>query len=574
MINMLKAYAPPNRFVNRWGKLRQVHAPNSLFHDETLELTAPSVAVLLVFLQLNKGRPLKDDQPLATVRIGQKSLAERTGYSKNVITKAIAELEVKLFIKCMGDNRKKYGEFGTNEYLLCNPADGEPLPAARNVYLNKKIGYFTVPAVVVTEITTKWSLAHMSGSDLRLYTSILYLANRKLSNEFTATAVELRKLSGLAPRTLKKAIEGLRDRGLVYVIGVKDYRVQLCDPFTGAPLEDQTGVDEDDPANYYMAGEGGRSKRLNLNAGDAARIETLVRSCLPIDELVIEQGNGDLTICCPFHADSTPSCSVSPKKNGCFHCFGCNKIGSLHTLIAELKGITKGEAIEQTATALGIKAEFHEPDKNAIAKYHYRDAKGKLLKQVFRYPNNENGKKVFQQRRPAKGGALIWNTTGLPPMLFNMELLDCAGVVCITEGEKDASTVTELQLLGDYMMVIGMTSGGADSWDSSLAKHLHDKKVVLMPDADEAGARFAASVKASLDAEGIEYHVVSFSGTGAKDVTDYLAEHTVEQLVRHIGVDWVRMPNGRRVEPSVETSLPTPEMFSNIDESMRGDIVI
>src|SRR5260370_40040737 len=114
-------------------------------------------------------------------------------------------------------------------------------------------------------------------------------------------------------------------------------------------------------------------------------------------------------------------------------------------------------------------------------------------------------------------------------MLFNMDWLQLGDVVCITEGEKDASTVTELHLLGDYGLVIGTTSGGAESWDASLAKHLRGKKVVLMPDADAAGAKFAAEVEASLKAEGIEYRVVSFADVVAKDVTDFLAVHTVEE---------------------------------------------
>jgi hypothetical protein len=49
-----------------------------------------------------------------------------------------------------------------------------------------------------------------------------------------------------------------------------------------------------------------------------------------------------------------------------------------------------------------------------------------------------------------------------------MELLECAGVVGITEGEKHACTVTDLHLIGDAGMVIGMTSGGAESWDAQL----------------------------------------------------------------------------------------------------------
>jgi 5S rRNA maturation endonuclease (ribonuclease M5) len=327
----------------------------------------------------------------------------------------------------------------------------------------------------------------------------------------------------------------------------KGYNLHLCDPYTGEPLHEQTGVDEDDPANYYVKGDKGQSKRWNLNTGDPKQVEKLVRSCLPNGAVVIEYGKGDLMICCPFHEDSNPSCSVRPRKNGCFHCFGCGQKGNLTDLIRQLKSITKGKAIQQMAGVVGTKIEYHQPDKNAVATYSYRNAKGKLIKQVLRDPD-ENGKKVFKQRQPAKGGDWIWSVAELPPLLFNMDLLQDAEVVCVTEGEKDASTVTDLHLAGPCSLVIGTTSGGAGSWDANLAKELRGKKVVLMPDADEPGARFAADVKASLEAEGIEYRVVTFGDVGQKDVTDFLeAGHSVEELAERIGTDWIHVPGQHQI---------------------------
>ncbi len=134
--------------------------------------------------------------------------------------------------------------------------------------------------------------------------------------------------------------------------------------------------------------------------------------------------------------------------------------------------------------------------------------------------------------------------------------LDFAEVVCITEGEKDAVRVTELGLNGGNM--IGTTSGGAESWDASLAKLLKGKRVVVMPDADEAGAKYSADVRASLETEGIEYRIVTFADVGQKDVTDFLAAgHTKEELAVRIGTDWVNIP----MEESKDGfRLPEPEL--------------
>jgi len=102
------------QYRNRWGRLKQIQVPNAIIQGGTLALNPYSLAVLLVLLHLNKNRQLRDSQVLASVRVGQEKLIEKTGYSKNIITKAVVELFDKQFIKCL-DHRKKRGEFGTNE---------------------------------------------------------------------------------------------------------------------------------------------------------------------------------------------------------------------------------------------------------------------------------------------------------------------------------------------------------------------------------------------------------------------------------------------------------------------------
>jgi DNA primase len=64
--------------------------------------------------------------------------------------------------------------------------------------------------------------------------------------------------------------------------------------------------------------------------------------------------DGDIMMRCPFpdHQDSTPSLSANIDKNGCWRCFGCKRKGNLEQLLAQLKSITVGEAIQQIATDL------------------------------------------------------------------------------------------------------------------------------------------------------------------------------------------------------------------------------
>lgn len=59
---------------------------------------------------------------------------------------------------------------------------------------------------------------------------------------------------------------------------------------------------------------------------------------------------------CPFHAEKTPSFSVSPEKQ-IFHCFGCGKGGNVFTFIMEVEGLSFLEAVRHLAERAGIPVE-------------------------------------------------------------------------------------------------------------------------------------------------------------------------------------------------------------------------
>lgn len=57
---------------------------------------------------------------------------------------------------------------------------------------------------------------------------------------------------------------------------------------------------------------------------------------------------------CPFHAERSPSFSVSETK-GVFHCFGCQKGGDVITFLQEIQGISFPEAVRTLASRVGVK---------------------------------------------------------------------------------------------------------------------------------------------------------------------------------------------------------------------------
>lgn len=533
----------------RWGSIKVFQAPCAIFQSQplfpnspslkanpSLTLSPSSLAILLVLYEVAKGLQGRNSDPFASVTIKQKLLIERTGLSKNVPTKAAQELEAKRFIK-LAEQRRKRGEFGVNKYILCDPSTGEPFktrPGVKLLYANDA-AYFNLPVCVVRETAANWSIAKMTGSALAAYASLSWLANRSGKNTIEVKPSDLKTLCNLTRPTLKKALDELETRGLIFMDGTgKEFT--LCDPNTGEPVHEFNGNQEDDPSRYFQTAETG-GKKVNLNSGDPAQAEAWIRSCLPPGATVIDQENGDLTICCPFHDDSTPSCSVSPKKC-CFHCFGCKEKGTLTQLAMKLQGISRGEAIQQRAKVAGLEVEYHDPDSNAEAIYSYEDSQGNLVKQVLRYPD-----KRFAQRRYTPS-SWVWNTKGVRPILYNLPRLEFANTVVITEGEKDADRVTSLKLRASNLgEIVATTSGGSDTWSDKLAERLCGKRVIVIPDSDDAGLKYKEEIVASLEKRQIEFCVVTFDGF--KDVSEYLdAGHTEAELAQRIADEWRTVRQG------------------------------
>jgi DNA primase len=53
----------------------------------------------------------------------------------------------------------------------------------------------------------------------------------------------------------------------------------------------------------------------------------------------------DFAVCCPFHADKTPSCVITPKSN-LFNCFGCGAGGSVIDWVMKTQGVSFRHAVE------------------------------------------------------------------------------------------------------------------------------------------------------------------------------------------------------------------------------------
>ncbi|MCX8013175.1 MAG: DNA primase, partial [Rectinema sp.] len=64
---------------------------------------------------------------------------------------------------------------------------------------------------------------------------------------------------------------------------------------------------------------------------------------------------------CPFHAEKTPSFSVSAD-TGLFYCFGCHKGGSVIQFLMDLDKLSYTEVMEELAKRAGIEIHFEQSD--------------------------------------------------------------------------------------------------------------------------------------------------------------------------------------------------------------------
>lgn len=226
---------------------------------------------------------------------------------------------------------------------------------------------------------------------------------------------------------------------------------------------------------------------------------------------------------CPAHDDSTASLSIAEGDDGrlLVHCHAGCDFGDI---------IDAGENYKPRATvhraATASSGDSFMDQVTQIYTYHDQDGVGRY--QVLRLEP-----KSFRQRRPDGAGGWIYNMKGItriPYRLHEWYQEDPKRTVILVEGEKDADTVASLELLGTAIM------GGASAWRGEMAVWFTDRRVVIIPDNDEAGEKFATAVYTSLSQVAASVKIVRLPGLAEKgDVTDWVeAGGTKEQLIEVI----------------------------------------
>ncbi len=247
---------------------------------------------------------------------------------------------------------------------------------------------------------------------------------------------------------------------------------------------------------------------------------------------------GQWTARCPAHDDRQPSFSIGEAADGrvLLRCHrGCDTDAVLAALDLEKRDlfpppfdaavkIPKPQPTHNTAPAptpeaavAGLAKKWGEP----AVTYPYYDARGELVAVVFRW-DLADGKQVRPVRRVA--GGWILGAPDVPRPLHRLDQVVQAKVVHVVEGEKCADALAAIGLVATTSM------GGSKAAPKTDWRPLAGKRVVIVPDHDDAGRAYADEVaQLAHDAGAAEIRIVDLARVWPAcppggDVADLLAD--------------------------------------------------
>ena len=273
---------------------------------------------------------------------------------------------------------------------------------------------------------------------------------------------------------------------------------------------------------------------MNFDAINQAAMPSLEDLAREVDPGCRREAS-EIVLLNPHTGDRTRKNFSINRSSGTWKDFAASDIGGgdLVSFWAYCKGLSQKEAGQELAKRFGVAGDapgkpwkgpkeapvwvprfeseeppYQAPPDNPTRIWTYRDELGRALFQRPRY-DHPGGKKevkywgLFRQL----DGSLSWMMKAPPKPwpLYGLDRLQGAenGVVLVVEGEKAADAANDL-----FPRMAVVTSGGADSASSVDWTPLRGRQVVLWPDHDEPGKKYAGAVAAQLKGLGITLRVV------------------------------------------------------------------
>jgi 5S rRNA maturation endonuclease (ribonuclease M5) len=287
---------------------------------------------------------------------------------------------------------------------------------------------------------------------------------------------------------------------------------------------------------------------------DYATIKSLVNMPKLLDRLGYQLDKSGRSAC-PIHkGDNKTAFSVSNDGQAWKCHTKCDCGGDIFTFIEKLEGVSNPQAKIRVQEIFGLSDEAAKPkpkqetqkDRTIIGRktYVYRDDHGAELFKVNRVDYSDGRKDCFQECNGIRTLPAEVRT------LYNRHLMakEPDADVFLCEGEKTADALVSCGVVATTNPL------GSKNWNPAYAALLKDRRVILMPDADEHGEAWRDEVLKSLRGKVASVRIVAmpdkfisehkeFKG---HDFADYFQTHT--QTAEEDLMTWVdgavEMPRG------------------------------
>jgi hypothetical protein len=240
-------------------------------------------------------------------------------------------------------------------------------------------------------------------------------------------------------------------------------------------------------------------------------------------------------------------------RKGVWFDYELNLGGGVVDLVKHFEGATLGgigKVLQNKFGIAGPQVVQLKPREFLSKVFDYFDEHGELRYQVLRYEPTR-----YIQRRP-DGDDWVYNMEGVEPLPYRLPdmLAKPDATVFVVEGEKCADALAKMGLTATT------SHGGAGKWREPLNEYFEGRRVIVLPDNDEPGARHADGVITHLLPVAKEIRRVELPGLPPKgDIVDWL----------NTGQDLDTLREFCKRAPVVETA---PDKKSEISEQNPSHI--
>jgi hypothetical protein len=269
-----------------------------------------------------------------------------------------------------------------------------------------------------------------------------------------------------------------------------------------------------------------RSDHFDLDALKRAHsVETVARRA---GVRLISAGK-ELKACCPFHEDKSPSFTIYEGGQR-WHCFGCSKGGDVLDFVQEWQGTDLAGAAAfldpsaQSDSFAAIPRPAAEPAKDhavflkrgqaIVATFHFYDKAGSLLYRKHRVEPAADGRaKEFRYDRPGDDNTWLAGQGEARTPYRLPDLLSAPGAALyMAEGEAKA----------DKLAAWGLLATSLKDWRPDFAPFVAGRRIIVLPDNDDAGARLADRTVSMVEAAGARPAILLLPGLPDKgDILDW-----------------------------------------------------